>query len=410
MYVIVTMLAQLIERGITHSSILGFLDLKDVFHLAVCSSRIFLVVLQKIRRIALCTTVIVTQHLISAMQTRSAFTERLLRSVKTVITTRELLTASVLTRLGIESSTIEKIQSHRLSGDAARNCFNSSLFPNLIHLHLGGIAYVCGNLTDLSIRNILSGVGQQLQSLKFIKLPEITGLAFDCISFFCSNRLKELRIVCCAGLLNSFRVTQLKQFITTCGINLTILDIRYSIEVTDEFLYTLRVYKLNHLEVFLGSRSKLYESLVNSDSEYKVHQLKKLRVIPILSYFVWVSFLKTYASSKLLYIDDVTAEAYGTNKPRFIARRGIDEVDENRYVDSMPIPTQLLLTKAQTPASKKRPMSPLPYSEDLVCDECIPFLQRFSALNLGKTDCNFACQHDVDSYATWIHYDESTSD
>ena len=395
------------ENGSVLVEVLPFLRLCDVFHFALSNSRLFLAVLQKARRLPLCHTVVVSQLLVNAMQMRSTFTERLLRSVRSVVSTRELLTASILTRLGMESGKIERLQAHRLSADAAINCFSASLFPSLTHLHLGGIAYACGGLSDLSIRNMLSGIGQQLESFKLIKLPDITALAFDCISFFCSLRLKELRIISCIGFLNSFRVAQLKQFITKCGANLTIFDIRYSIEVNDEFLHTLRVTKLNHLQVFLGSRSKLYESLVHSESRQKLQQLHALKVIPILSAFVWESFQSAYSSASLLYIDDISAEAYGANKPRFIARRHVTDTEEEQLVDGLPLPAQLLLTKAQSSSSQKRPTSPLPFSEELLCDECIPFLHHLNLM--GQMDCHFACKPNPDPYATWIHYDDESN-
>ena len=400
------MVAFKFEHGSVPIEMLAFLGLRDVFHFAMSNSRVFLAVLQKARRLSLCPTVMVSQLLINAMQTRSAFTERLLRQVRSVVSSRELLTASILTRLGMESSGIERLQAHRLSADAARNCFSASLFPSLIHLHLGGIAYACSGLSDMSIRNILSGVGQRLESLKLIKLPDITSLSFDCISHFCSPRLKELRIISCVGFLNSFRVAQLKQFILKSGVNLSILDIRYSIEVNDEFLHTLRVNRLDHLQAFLGSRSKLYESLVYAESRQKVQHLHALKVIPILSAFVWESFQLAYSSAKLLYIDDVSAEAYGANKPRFILRRGICDDEEERLVDGLPIPAQLLLTKAQTPTIQQRPVSPLPFSEELICDECIPFFHRINVM--GHLDCQFACHPSPDPYATWIHYEDES--
>jgi hypothetical protein len=167
-------------------------------------------------------------------------------------------------------------------------------------------------------------------------------------------------------MLKTLKTNHIKQLIMTTACNIEILDIRYSIDATDQLLLDLTKYKLKCLKVFLATRSRLFETLSSMQTTDRAHLMWSLKPVYLLSHHVWIMFVNTYTNASLLSIDDLTADAYGKNtKEKYLYRRFPENEKEGDFISGMPIPTNLAFSIS---SPKTRPLSPTASQTDSVCD------------------------------------------
>ena len=144
-------------------------------------------------------------------------------------------------------------------------------------------------VTDCAMEHIVKAFGQQLIRLKVIKFNQLTSDTVNHIANHC--QLTHLSIVSCEGISDTLlRSPQgMKHLLASQGPSLVELDIRFSVEMSDDLLQCI-MSCCPSLRTFVASRTT------------------SITILPSLSSCVWSTFCSHFQSSYLLYIDCVGQE------------------------------------------------------------------------------------------------------
>lgn len=377
-------LNDIINDGTLLDCFLCMLSKADIYGIIQCNARIFLAVVNSTKTLELWQSLRVNQHLQTSIYTKGPLLFAALKRTKHLHSSKEFLTASLLQKIVADAKSIETVHIHLLSKEALRKCITPVTFPLLRKLHLGGVGYSSpGLFSDVVIRDVLNHVGPQLDSFRLTKINDLTSLSFDCVSYFCTIKLTELRIISCAGMQRTIKPSNVRQFLTTCGQNLEYFDLRYSMEMCDEIIKEFENNTPLKLTVFMASRSTVYESVCDRTSEAHKHKYmeKYLKASGHLSTEAWESFIKCFQQrAKLLYIDDISGEVFSNSKPKFMLYRiGIDE-EEMSYLGGIPMASQVIF---QPPPSNQRKhpskVVKVESTESAPCEACL--------VNISQAEC-----------------------
>jgi hypothetical protein len=310
--------------------------------------------------------------IVFAMQNRSKLLFRIFKNLKSIYSGKEFVTPSILRIISIDARLVQNVHFHLVSPEAIRKHLTASKFPSLTRLHLGGIGYASpGLITDICVRDALSSIGSQLESLKLTKLDELTHLSFDCISFFCTFKLRELRIVSCKGMLASVRPVHVKNFLTCCGYNMEYLDLRYSVDTNDVILHAMVFTKIKALKVFLASKSKTFEVISNVHITQREQYIRQLQSPVSISESAWMGLQRIYRASKLLYIDDLSSELYPNHKNKYIYQNYDPRIESELFLtDGLPLPSLLMFHTNLSAIPPQRLLGQSTQDNDSVCDDC----------------------------------------
>lgn len=328
--------------------LLELLSKRESYALAATTSKLYVGFYRKIKRLSQWKTLYIDPKVRLAMEHRTSLLSALLKSVE-IVSARVMLSTTILTHLALESSALKSLNLQSINNDTAKKCFTNSLFPALTHIKLGGIGLSppIGTLNDSAIRDILSGIGQQLVSLQLNNLTELTSHSFGCVSTFCSTRLEQLCIISCTAMLKSVKAIHCIQLLKKVGANLEIIDFRFSLEITNEILSSLSTARLKRLRVFLASRSLLCDLALHASPTFARRNYSELNQT------IWLNLVTTYKTAQLIHIDDLTSEIYSVRKPKYIHQTvNVDEI-EYALVHYMPIAAQLVFTSPTSDTSNK---------------------------------------------------------
>lgn len=176
------------------------------------------------------------------------------------------------------------------------------------YLELGGVG-ISSSLSNDELTKLLKLIGKNLYELRLIKQDRITCECLDIVNYYC-KKLHSLSLFACSYSKYDCNgdvtySSYLRDFIESAGSRITFLDLRYSLDITDDVLDMISTY-IPHdgkFKAFLGSNN-----FSNEDRIIGYNCCQYLSDPCTLTFTRWKEFVKNFSNAHFLAVDDLYYE------------------------------------------------------------------------------------------------------